>query len=136
MKYTIREKRREDSKDIVHVVTVSWNETYKGIVPAKVLAEMYNNEDERLEREYKKYDDESIHQFVLEVDDKVVGFINIGKSKEEEYPDIGQIYALYIINEYHGYGFGRKLFELGMNELKKLGYNSVIIGCLVGNPTN
>ena len=32
MNYKIRKKQREDCLGIAHVVTVAWNETYKGIV--------------------------------------------------------------------------------------------------------
>ena len=136
MDYKIRKQEREDCKDVVHIKTIAWNETYKGIVPDEYLANLYRNEDERLVRAYEKFEDESIHQFVLIVDNKVVGFLGVGKSLEEEYPNIGQIYALYIINKYHGYGFGRKLVETGIKELKKIGFDKMIICCLEGNPTN
>ena len=136
MEYIIRKQKRDDCKDVVHVVTIAWNETYKGIVPSDILANMYHNEDERLVRAYKKFADDSIHQFVLEIDGKVVGFMNIGESTDDDYPGIGEIYAIYIIRKYQGYGFGRKLMEVGISELKKLGYNQMIICCLEGNPTN
>ena len=32
MNYLIRRKTREDCAPVVHVATVAWNETYKGIV--------------------------------------------------------------------------------------------------------
>ena len=136
MKYLIRTKQKKDCKDIAHVVTIAWNETYKGIVPDAVLDEMYDNEDERVEREYKQFQDESIHKFVLEVDNEVVGFVNVGKSTDEDYPDSGELYAIYILKKYHGYGYGRKLVETAIDELKRMGFSDMIIGCLDGNPTN
>ena len=33
MNYLIRKKEKKDCKDVAHVVTIAWNETYKGIVP-------------------------------------------------------------------------------------------------------
>ncbi len=136
MNYVIRKQRKEDCKDVVHVITTSWNETYKGIVPDEILDKMYHNEDERLERAYQKLENEYIHQFVLEVDGEVVGFVNVGESTDSDYPGIGEVYAIYIIKKYHGYGFGRKLVETGIQELKKMGYSEMIICCLDGNPTN
>ena len=32
MNYLIRRKTKEDCAPVVHVATVAWNETYKGIV--------------------------------------------------------------------------------------------------------
>ena len=31
---------------------------------------------------------------------------------------------------------GKKLINIGIEELKKMGYNKMIIGCLEGNPSN
>ena len=41
-----------------------------------------------------------------------------------------------MIKKYKGNGFGRKLTEIGIDELKKLGCTKMIIGCLDGNPSN
>ena len=44
MEYQIRECNRNDSYAIAHIVTISWNETYKGIVPDDFLNELKKNE--------------------------------------------------------------------------------------------
>lgn len=31
---------------------------------------------------------------------------------------------------------GKKLFEAGISELKKMGFNKMIVGCLANNPSN
>ena len=41
-----------------------------------------------------------------------------------------------MIKKYKGNGLGRKLTEIGIDELKKLGCTKMIIGCLDGNPSN
>ena len=38
MNYLIRESVKDDSYGIMHVVTLAWNETYKGIVPDEFLS--------------------------------------------------------------------------------------------------
>ena len=40
MEFVIRKKERKDCRDVAHVVTVAWNETYKGIVPDWFLEEL------------------------------------------------------------------------------------------------
>ena len=70
MDYKIRKKERKDCADVAHVVTVAWNETYRGIVPDEFLDNLYNNEEERAKNSYNKFDEKENHQYVLEVDDK------------------------------------------------------------------
>ena len=135
MEYVIRKRKKEDCRDIAHVVTISWNETYKGIVPDWFLKELYDNENERAERAYNSFDEDN-NYLVLEVDNKVVGFTWYGKSSDEEFSDCGEIIALYILKEYQGYGMGKALVEHAKEELKKLGFNKFIIACLKGNPSN
>lgn len=94
------------------------------------------NEKERATNSYNKFDENDNHQYVLEVDNKVVGFVNVGASDETDYSNCGEIHAVYIINGYKGSGFGKKLVEAGIKELKTMGFDKMVIGCLVGNPSN
>ena len=52
MNYIIRKKGREDCAAVAHVVTVAWNETYRGIVPDEFLDSLYLNENERAQNSY------------------------------------------------------------------------------------
>ena len=136
MRCIIRKRERKDCKDIAHVVTISWNETYRGIVPDSELDALFESEELRTKKSYKEFDINNNNQLVMEVDNKVVGFVNYGKSYDEEFSDCGEIYALYIIGEYQGNGFGKKLVEEAKKELKRLGFNKMIISCLKGNSSN
>ena len=136
MNYIIRKKKREDCAAVAHVATISWNETYKEIVPDLFLKGLYDNEEERAQNSYDKFDINDNNTLVLEVDGEVVGFSKYGKSNNTNYDNCGEIFALYIIGKYHGYGYGRKLVEEAINELKKLGFDKMVIACLKGNPTN
>lgn len=136
MDYVIRKMERKDCKEVTHVVTVAWNETYKGIVPDEFLKGLYFNEEQRAINSYDNFNENDNHQFVLEVDGKIVGFVNVGSTDENDYNNCGELHAIYIINGYKGYGYGKELYNAGVNELKLMGYNKMIIGCLVGNPSN
>lgn len=133
MDYIIRKIKKEDSTEVTHVITVAWNETYKGIVPDDVLEELYTNEKERAKRLSKAFDEDEVLGLVLEVDNKIVGISYYGTAKDTDYDNCGEIRALYIINKYHGYGFGKKLVEESIKELKKMGFNKMIICCLRDN---
>ena len=136
MKYNIRKRKLEDCAKIANIVTIAWNETYRGIVPEYFLDELKQNEKERTNKAIEEFDENNNNQLVLEVDDEVVGFVNYGKTLNLEYSNCGEIFALYIISKYKGIGLGRKLVEAAIKELKLLGYNKMIIACLKGNPSN
>ena len=136
MQVIVRKKQKIDCSGITHVITICWNETYRGIVNDKILNNMYNNEDERTLKAINKFDENNNHEFVLLVDNEIVGYMNVGRSDDEELENCGEIHALYIINKYHGNGFGKKLFNEGINELKNMGFDKMIIGCLEENKSN
>ena len=136
MKYLIRRREKNDCASVASVVTIAWNETYKGIVPDWFLEELKNNQSERAKKTFDEFDINNNNQLVLEVDNQVVGFVNYGKSDDESYENCGEIFALYIINKYKAKGFGKKLVEAAKKELKVLGFDKMIIACLKGNQSN
>ena len=123
----IRKKERRDCADVAHVVTVAWNETYRGIVSDEFLDNLYNNEEERAKNSYNKFDEKENHQYVLEVYDEVVGFINVGSTDETDYDNCGEIHAVYIINGYKGKKKKKKLIEAGINELKEMNFMNILV---------
>ena len=136
MNYKIRKMERKDCVEVAHVITIAWNETYRGIVSDEFLDNMYLDEEERANNSYNRFNAQVNHQFVLEVDNKIVGYMNVGMTDDNEYDKCGEIHAIYIINGYKGYGYGRKMIEAGISELKSMNCDKMLIGCLVGNPTN
>lgn len=133
MNYIIRKKKLEDCRIVAEVTVKCWNEAYKGIVDDIFLKEIKTKIDELTERAEKSLNNDN-EKYVLEVNNKVVGFINFSESNQEEYNGYGEILAFYILEQYHGYGFGRKMFEFAVNELSKK-YNKIIIKCLSDNKT-
>ena len=136
MEYKIRNLKIEDIRELMHVIAVVWNETYKGIVPDEFLASLYDNEDERAERAISKFGQDNDTKFVLEIDGKIAGFTICGESRNPDFIGCGEIQALYILKKYHGYGLGRKLVNAAVEDIKKRGFDQMIIACLKGNPTN
>lgn len=134
MNYIIRKCEETDIPSVIHVITVSWKETYRGIVPDDVLDKREQTEAERIKKAIERFRNGE-KQLVLEINKVIVGFIRYGKSEDQEFTNCGEIIAFYILKKYHGFGFGRKLFEMAVQELKKEGFNKMIIACLEGNPT-
>lgn len=136
MNYIIRRKEKKDCYEIANVVTIAWQETYRGIINDEFLDNLPNTEEERGKKTYDSFNENDNHVFVLEIDNKVVGFIKVGITDDKDYLNCGEIYSIYIIKKYKGNGFGKKLIEKGIEELKKLNCNKMIIGCIKENPSN
>ena len=136
MEYIIRKRQKKDCAGISKVITVSWNETYKGIVPDEELKRLKDTEDERTQKTIEEFNEKDNDKLVLMVNQQIVGFSNYGFTKEIDDPTCGEIFALYIIKEHQGKGLGRKLVNETIKELKKLGCDKMIISCLKGNHTN
>lgn len=136
MECIIRKRQKEDCNEIAHIITIEWNSTYKGIVPNYFLEELIENEEGRVQKAKDEFDENNNNILVAVVDGRIVGFSNYGVTDDPDFPNCAELRALYVYDDYHGYGCGRKLVEATKEEMKKLGYNKMIICCLKGNPAN
>ena len=133
MECIIRKMTREDCDAAAHVIAVCWKETYQGIIPEE---ELNRTDEQTIAENSRKHFPEDNHQFVLETDGIIAGYMNAGLTDDKEYEHCGEIHAIYILKEYKGKGFSRKMIEAGTAELKTLGCDRMLIGCLAGNPSN
>ena len=113
MSYIIRKRKIEDCEQIEHVTTLAWNQTYKNIVNDNFLKHLINTEKERAEKSKNKFNINKTQIFVLEINNR-----------------------LYILEEYKGLGYGKKLVIEAIKYLINKNYNKMIIGCLDKNPSN
>ena len=135
MNYSIEELNLNNIRDYVKVNAKAWQETYKGIVNEEFL-ELFNTEKEinnSIERIKKSLDNPFNKSFLLKVDNNYVGVFKICKARDTTYQNTGELQALYLLNEVKHMGYGKKLFEKAKQELKKMGFNSMLVGCLSDN---
>ena len=132
----IRKEKREDVFDIAHIVTVEWNSTYRGIVSDSELQRLKETEEERAKKAYDEFDEKNNKCFVAVIDNKVVGFASYGVTDDPDFENTAELRALYVLDDYHGKGIGKKLVNAVIEEFKKQGFNKMIICCLKGNPFN
>ena len=136
MNVKIEKIKLNDCSKVTKVVTRCWRETYQGIINQDFLDNLLNNEEERTKRLINNFGEEKNHYLVLKEDEKVIGFVRYDEARDFNYLGYGEITALYILKEYQGLGYGRKLVENAMEELRKKGFQKMIIGCLAGNKSN
>lgn len=138
-KIEIKELTLEDIPDYVKVNTLAWQESYKGLIADSILDEVLNNVEDSIQKQINKFDNDkknNIKKFVFKVNNEAVGMTGIGKSTYEKYEDIGELYSLYLLNKVKKKECGKMLFYHDVKELIGLGFNSMVIGCLVNNPAN
>ena len=119
------------------VNALSWKQSYKGIVNDDFL-ELLNTEEEiqKAVSSLKNRLYDGSKRFLLKDSNNYVGILRVRKTKYENYSMCGELGALYLLDHVKRKGYGKVLFEKAINELKKLGYNKMIIGCLSENPSN
>ena len=66
---------------------------------------------------------------------EIIGFVSGGKNRFGELKVTGEIYALYLLTEYHGKDFGKQLFLHAVERLHKLGHKSFCVFVLTENPS-
>lgn len=130
---TVRRANPTDATGITIVNVYVWKTAYAGLVPDALIDGRIQKLRERAEitRQTIVKDD---NFFVAEEDGAVVGFCMYGPARSEAHAGAGEIYALYVLDGYHGTGVGRRLFEAGAQALVGMGFDRMIINCLKGNP--
>ena len=132
--FLIRKAKESDARGIVEVNSYTWFTTYKELMPDELLENRMKTIDDRVPVIAKSIM-ENDNIYVAIDNDKVIGIMSYGKSRNDEYSESGEIYSIYVLKEYQGFGIGKNLFMIGINELINKGYNSMILNVLSGNST-
>ena len=135
MKILIRKKELRDCESCEKIITQSWQSTYRGIIDDDYLNKLVINEKIRIENAVKNFENAE-KVLVAECDGKVVGFVRYGECDLVDYKSSAEIYALYITDEYQGFGLGKALVKEASRILLDQGYTDLIIGCIDKNPSN
>ena len=134
MELVIRPMVENDSIGIARVMRLGWQQNYRGLVNDEFLNNLDTNEEQRILNIRNNFN--STNCVVLLNAEEIVGFVRFEKSDYESYLDAGEVCALYILNDYKGLGYGKKLFLSAIENLKTQGYKDFIVGCFKGNRAN
>lgn len=133
----IRRARPEDAAAIARVHVESWRSTYAGLLPEKMLLKLSNAQHESRWWRHVLGRFRRSH-FVYVADDAkegVIGFASGGAARDRELDYDGEVYALYLLDEFHGAGIGRSLVQrLSARLLRECG-PSVVVWVLSANPS-
>lgn len=135
MKVSIRPALPADANGIARAHVASWRTSYQGIVRDDILAGLSMDEracywQRQLETEQPGY-----FVYVAEQDGNIIGFTSGGMERSGDLLYKGEIYALYLLEEYQRQGIGRMLVEASVISLLAGGLESMLIWVLRDNPS-
>ena len=130
VKVEIRRATLDDVKDISRIYALSWKSAYKGIIPQAYLDEL---KDFWVSKFVEWINDRVLTAQLISDNGSLVGCVAYGKSRDISLPDWGEIVSIYLLPEYFGKGYGNKLLESALIDLKQLGYQNIYIWVLKEN---
>lgn len=133
--FSIRPATPEDAPGIANVHTLSWIETYANIMPKEYLESISKEHRLSIWQEILQDKNEFNFTFVLTCKNEVVGFLNAGEAREEEYGFEIELYSMYLLQKAQGKGLGKQLFQAFLDALKEKGINSLYLWVLRENET-
>ncbi|WP_058308288.1 GNAT family N-acetyltransferase [Gracilibacillus massiliensis] len=134
--YTIRKARIEDAQDIAEVHVNSWKATYQNLINEQDLSNTTVEHRQILWETILKLPRKQQPVTVIEEQGEIVGFISGGKERTDRFGYDGEIFAIYLMPSHQGKGLGKRLLKSFAQEMKELGYRSLLIWVLTKNPTH
>lgn len=124
--YLLKMMESEDEingKGYVHYK--SWHETYTGLVDKNYMKSITL---EKCTETAHRWPDNII---VAKDGDNVIGFVGYGAYRDDTLPEHGEIFALYVLEKYHGQKVGYELMNAAFRKLSD--YKKVALWVLKGN---
>lgn len=117
----------DDRLAISNIYEKSWKFAYRGIVPRSYLDSIPSG------RWAGSIDGVGKYNAVAVESGKFIGTSCFCRSRFSDLKDFGEIVSLYLLPEYIGKGYGKKLTEYVVGELGKLGYSDIFLWVLEEN---
>ncbi|MDB2384978.1 GNAT family N-acetyltransferase [Polaribacter sp.] len=121
MEISIRKARPEDITQLAVVGKKAFYEAHKNAIPTSIM-ENYLSESFNKNQLLKEISNPNFQYHVLYNQDKLVGFSKVifnFKNKNTLEKNITKMERLYFLEEYHGLGLGKKLFDFNINLIKE-----------------
>lgn len=118
-------KTEEEINGKAYVHYQSWQETYAGLVDAAYLNKLTL---ETCRETAHRWPDNIL---VAKAGENVIGFVAYGAYRDQTLPQCGEIYAIYVLREYHGKQVGYALMNAAFERLSD--YAQIAVWVLKGN---
>jgi ribosomal protein S18 acetylase RimI-like enzyme len=131
----VREAKITDAPAIARVNLDTWRTAYRKIIPAYYFAQLsYEKGESRWQEILKNVKNTGDFVYVAENDSgQIVGFAAGGCERTGKYVYEGELFAIYILDEYQRQGIGRQLVRTVATRLAELTLNSMLVWVLGDN---
>lgn len=134
-RFVLRPAEINDAEGIARVHVLSWQETYRGMVPVYFLNSLsIPRQMDRWVGSLSNPTDPYHRAIVVEEKECIVGFANYGFPQQPDDEFDGELYAIYLLKSAQGQGNGRMLFTEAAKGLLALGSSSMLVWVLKDNP--
>ena len=123
--FSVRPALPEDATAMGTVHTESWKTTYAGIIHQSFLDSIDLNA--RIRSAQSKIKNPETDCLVLtEATGAVIGFAEVGPCREKNVDSDGELYAIYLLQQYQNLGGGQLLFRAGLAATRSRGYKKLM----------
>jgi ribosomal protein S18 acetylase RimI-like enzyme len=127
----VRPANIDDAPAIARVHVASWRSTYRSLMPGDFLDSLSETD---YAKRWKRFIGEGSNRvYVVEDESVVVGFASGGRERAGETGYSGELYAVYVLDEFQKRGHGRELVRAVVGGLRELGLEDMIIWVLRDN---
>jgi ribosomal protein S18 acetylase RimI-like enzyme len=131
--WDLRRAVPEDSLAVAQVNIRSWQAGYADLMPAEILAGL--RAEDRAERYSFHLTGPNDPATFVAVDSgqRICGYVTIGPCPDDEPPNVGQLWALYVEPDLWGRGVGQALITLARSRLAHQRFDEAVLWVLLGN---
>lgn len=130
----VRPANIDDAYGIAKVHVLTWRTAYAGIVPESYLRRLsIKRRESRLREELSDDNSESSYLVAESGTGDIVGMAVAGPSREPDLSYVGELHAIYVLDEYQGKGVGKALFKAAISSLVDRGCRSMLLWVLSDN---
>ena len=124
--YTIKlMESEEEIKGKAYVHYKSWHETYRDLVDAKYLESITLEKCNTIAHQWRD------NIIVAKDKERVIGFVGCSVCQNSTLSNYGEIFALYVLQEYHGKKVGYELMNAAFKKLSD--FKKIVVWVLKGN---
>lgn len=123
----IRPAGVDDAEELTRLHLEVWEAAYGSLMPAAVFAQRRAERTERIERWRGVVVESAALTTVAAEGDRLLGFASVGPSRDDDLPDLTELWALYVDVPAWGTGVGHRLLT------ETLGDHPALLWVLEGN---
>lgn len=129
----VRAAQASDWLAAARIHVAGWQHTYRGAMSDEFLDGLVPEEWSKWRKDIYSNPPDHVRLLVATVDDSVVGYVDVGRSRSGDEEITGELYGIYVEPDHIGHGHGRALIKAAREALVELGHDRVELWVLSNN---